>query len=65
MANQRHKEKKMAGAYVWSKDLKTLQKLAKDNGVTQASVIKAMIEGLDKMDKEAQQALVDLAKKHE
>ena len=65
MANQRHKDKKMAGAYVWENDLKTLQKIASDNGVTQASVIKALIAGLDKLDKKAQQRLADDARKHE
>lgn len=65
MANQRHKDKKMAGAYVWENDLKTLQKIASDNGVTQASVIKALIAGLDKMDKKAQQRLAEDARKHE
>ena len=65
MANQRHKEKKMAGAYVWEKDLKTLQKIARDNGVTQASVIKALIAGLDDLEKKALNKIIDNAKKQE
>ena len=65
MPNQRHSNKKMIGAYVWENDLTTLQKIASDYGVTQASVIKAMIAGLDEMDNEARQALVNAAKKQD
>ena len=55
----------MAGAYVWEKDLKTLQKIARDNGVTQASVIKALIAGLDDLEKKALNKIIDNAKKQE
>ena len=65
MKNRRPKGKKILSSWMWENDLKTLQKIASDNGVTQASVIKAMIEGLGEMDKEARQALVSAAKKQD
>lgn len=65
MANMRAKGKKMTGAYVWENDLKTLQKIASDNGVTQSDLIRAMIAGLDDMDKKAINKIVESAKKQE
>ena len=65
MPNQRNKDKRMTGAYVWEKDLKTLQKIARDNGVTEASVIRAMIEGLSDLEEKALNKIVDNAKRQE
>ena len=52
----------MAGAFVWENDLDNIKRLAKENDCTVSDIIKAMIEDLDGMEKNAMKRIMKKAK---
>ena len=63
MATKRNPDKKFFGAYVWERDLRKIRRIASDNGITQADMLKGMIKALDDNSDEAISKILECAKK--
>lgn len=63
MSNKRADGKKILSSWVWETDIHKLKQFAADNDITMSDLIKALIGGLDTMDKKALNKLVRDAKK--
>lgn len=60
---KRNPDKKFFGAFVWEKDLRKIKRIASDNGITQADMLKGMIRALDDNSDEAMSKILECAKK--
>lgn len=63
MATNRNPNKKFFGAYVWERDLRKIKRIASDNGITQADMLKGMVKALDDKSDEAISKILECAKK--
>lgn len=63
MSNKRAEGKKILSSWVWETDIQKLKQFAAENDVTMSDLIKALISGLDTMDKGALDKLVRDARK--
>jgi len=62
MSNKRAEGKKILSSWVFETDIKKLKQFAADNDVHMGDLIKALIKGLDTMDKKALNKLVSEAR---